>query len=104
VECYRKLREIHVEGTGVPKPVATFEEASFPGTHNVSVSDGPLSRGAGAGCTACSGCRTSGAAQVNYKSSPVSLCCVSYRHGPCASLQYATATIQKCTMVPCKVE
>ena len=31
VERYRKLREIHVEGTGVPKPVASFEEASFPG-------------------------------------------------------------------------
>ncbi|KAK9833980.1 hypothetical protein WJX81_000545 [Elliptochloris bilobata] len=30
VERYRKLREIHVEGTGVPKPVASFEEASFP--------------------------------------------------------------------------
>ena len=31
MERYRKLREIHVEGTGVPKPVASFEEASFPG-------------------------------------------------------------------------
>ena len=31
VERYRKLREIHVEGTGVPKPIASFQEASFPG-------------------------------------------------------------------------
>lgn len=31
VETYRKLREIHVQGTGVPKPCTTFEEASFPG-------------------------------------------------------------------------
>ena len=28
---YRTVREIHVEGHGVPKPVSTFEEASFPG-------------------------------------------------------------------------
>ena len=28
---YRARREIHVEGTGVPKPVTTFDEASFPG-------------------------------------------------------------------------
>ena len=31
VTAYRQAREIHVEGTGVPKPVATFDEASFPG-------------------------------------------------------------------------
>ena len=31
VAAYRQQREIHVEGTGVPKPVATFDEASFPG-------------------------------------------------------------------------
>ena len=31
VALYRKLREINVEGQGVPKPVTTFEEASFPG-------------------------------------------------------------------------
>lgn len=29
--AYRALKEIHVEGHGVPKPVASFEEASFPG-------------------------------------------------------------------------
>ena len=28
---YRRRREIHVEGPGVPKPVTTFDEASFPG-------------------------------------------------------------------------
>ena len=31
VDTYRKLREIHVQGSGVPKPCTTFEEASFPG-------------------------------------------------------------------------
>ncbi len=31
VEDYRQRRDIHVEGHGVPKPVETFEEASFPG-------------------------------------------------------------------------
>ena len=31
VRRYRELREIHVTGEGVPKPVTTFEEASFPG-------------------------------------------------------------------------
>ena len=31
VAAYRRSREIHVEGTGVPKPVTTFDEASFPG-------------------------------------------------------------------------
>mmetsp|Transcript_3036 Transcript_3036/g.6588 ORF Transcript_3036/g.6588 Transcript_3036/m.6588 type:complete len:532 (+) Transcript_3036:85-1680(+) len=30
VESYRRRREIHVYGDGVPKPVTTFEEASFP--------------------------------------------------------------------------
>ena len=29
--AYRAVKEIHVEGHGVPKPVASFEEASFPG-------------------------------------------------------------------------
>ena len=38
VERYRKLREIHVEGTGVPKPVASFEEASFPGAQHCRLS------------------------------------------------------------------
>ena len=28
---YREMRDIHVTGEGVPKPVTTFEEASFPG-------------------------------------------------------------------------
>lgn len=40
VDRYRKLREIHVEGTGVPKPVASFEEASFPGASAISVTAG----------------------------------------------------------------
>jgi len=31
VQAYRQLREIHVEGAGIPKPVVTFDEASFPG-------------------------------------------------------------------------
>lgn len=31
VETYRKLRDIHVQGEGVPKPCTTFDEASFPG-------------------------------------------------------------------------
>ena len=30
VEKYRADRDIHVQGSGVPKPVQTFEEASFP--------------------------------------------------------------------------
>lgn len=30
VQQYRISREIHVTGEGVPKPVTTFEEASFP--------------------------------------------------------------------------
>lgn len=30
VEAYRQRRLIHVYGDGVPKPVTTFEEASFP--------------------------------------------------------------------------
>ena len=30
VEAYRRRREIHVYGDGVPKPVESFEEASFP--------------------------------------------------------------------------
>lgn len=28
---YREMREIHVTGEGIPKPVSNFEEASFPG-------------------------------------------------------------------------
>lgn len=31
VDTYRKLRDIHVQGEGVPKPCTTFDEASFPG-------------------------------------------------------------------------
>jgi hypothetical protein len=31
VAAYRRAREIHVEGQHVPKPVTTFDEASFPG-------------------------------------------------------------------------
>jgi hypothetical protein len=31
IEAYRVKRSIHVYGEGVPKPVETFEEASFPG-------------------------------------------------------------------------
>lgn len=31
VKRYRDSRDIHVSGEGVPKPVTTFEEASFPG-------------------------------------------------------------------------
>lgn len=31
VDQYRRTRDIHVTGHGVPKPVSTFEEASFPG-------------------------------------------------------------------------
>ncbi|CAL5219153.1 g933 [Coccomyxa viridis] len=30
VQAYRQLREIHVDGVGIPKPVVTFDEASFP--------------------------------------------------------------------------
>ncbi|GBG00184.1 ATP-dependent RNA helicase [Raphidocelis subcapitata] len=30
IEAYRQKRQIHVYGEGVPKPVETFEEASFP--------------------------------------------------------------------------
>ena len=31
IAAYRDRREIHIEGHDVPKPVTTFEEASFPG-------------------------------------------------------------------------
>ena len=31
IAAYRARREIHIEGHDVPKPVTTFEEASFPG-------------------------------------------------------------------------
>lgn len=31
IAAYRDTREIHIEGHDVPKPVTTFEEASFPG-------------------------------------------------------------------------
>lgn len=34
VEAYRASRQIHVYGEGVPKPVTTFEEASFPGAYS----------------------------------------------------------------------
>lgn len=30
MDSYRSQREIHISGDGVPKPVTTFEEASFP--------------------------------------------------------------------------
>lgn len=30
IEDYRRLKQIHVSGKGVPRPVSTFEEASFP--------------------------------------------------------------------------
>lgn len=30
IEDYRRLKAIHVSGKGVPRPVSTFEEASFP--------------------------------------------------------------------------
>ena len=30
IESYRKRKEVHVKGRAVPKPIATFEEASFP--------------------------------------------------------------------------
>ncbi len=36
VRRYREQRDIHVTGEGVPKPVSTFEEASFPGEHFTS--------------------------------------------------------------------
>ncbi len=38
VQAYRQLREIHVEGAGIPKPVVTFDEASFPGRHPSTLS------------------------------------------------------------------
>ena len=28
---FRRSNEVHVEGSGVPRPVTTFDEASFPG-------------------------------------------------------------------------
>ena len=31
VAQFRREKDIHIEGSGVPKPVRTFEEASFPG-------------------------------------------------------------------------
>ena len=34
VQAYRQSREIHVDGVGIPKPVVTFDEASFPGPSN----------------------------------------------------------------------
>ncbi len=37
VDTYRKLREIHVQGSGVPKPCTTFEEASFPGEASMQI-------------------------------------------------------------------
>lgn len=34
VAAYRDGREIHIDGHDVPKPVTTFEEASFPGRYS----------------------------------------------------------------------
>lgn len=31
IKTFRKEKEIHIEGKGVPKPVTSFVEASFPG-------------------------------------------------------------------------
>ena len=31
IEEFRKAKQIHVEGNGVPRPISAFEEASFPG-------------------------------------------------------------------------
>ena len=36
VAAYRKRRQITVEGRDIPKPVRTFDEASFPGTYSTS--------------------------------------------------------------------
>ena len=41
VAAYRARREIHVEGTGVPKPVQSFDEASFPGKLTVTEAASP---------------------------------------------------------------
>jgi ATP-dependent RNA helicase DDX5/DBP2 len=31
IKTYREEKKIHVEGKGTPRPVTSFEEASFPG-------------------------------------------------------------------------
>ncbi len=31
IERFRKQNDIHIDGSGIPRPVTTFEEASFPG-------------------------------------------------------------------------
>jgi ATP-dependent RNA helicase DDX5/DBP2 len=36
IDAYRQSRQIHVYGEGVPKPVSTFEEASFPGKEHLA--------------------------------------------------------------------
>ena len=35
IAAYRARREIHIQGHDVPKPVTTFEEASFPGMYKL---------------------------------------------------------------------
>ena len=40
VAAYRQKREIHVDGTGVPHPVTTFDEASFPGSRGAVLAVG----------------------------------------------------------------
>lgn len=44
VEAYRQSRQIHVYGEGVPKPVTTFEEASFPGKQQLAITSNTSSR------------------------------------------------------------
>ena len=39
IAAYRARREIHIEGHDVPKPVTTFEEASFPGKLSMLVNN-----------------------------------------------------------------
>ena len=38
VDAYRRQHQIHTEGEGVPKPVTTFDEASFPGKLSATTS------------------------------------------------------------------
>lgn len=38
IESFRKQNDIHVEGSSVPRPVTTFEEASFPGQYHIPAS------------------------------------------------------------------
>lgn len=35
VEAYRRMKQIHVTGHGVPKPVTSFQEASFPSEFSI---------------------------------------------------------------------